>query len=270
MFLIDVETYEEVKKDYILSQKRYDEALVDFKLAEDKYEVSDKSDEETKKIDQLAEKLAVLKTKVMEDARFIETLSEPIPKDTFLKFNVLFNSRMQNDNHHHDQAHHYFDKSTLNLVVNNDSYSKVAFVFTTDVNGDFLGASVAGMKDDGSFDIAQMYSSTTKKNGKNRKIEKLKDFKNPMANYKFRMENSPHPFDLTCDRGIYHERGELAKWLEKVESDKVVAYFGIDNKYNDPPLQIIMLVDMKLTNEHSLLNDNEYAFDRGSGCCPGQ
>lgn len=193
-------------------------------------------------------------------------LDGPIKKVDFELFKDRFEKRMEQSGNKPDKGRQYFLKQSIEDVINHSDTNQVAFIYVTNSAGKQLRVALVGLNSGDKYYSGKIYLST-RTAGEIETLPDIEKLKEGSENYLKRIHNYPH--NPCRDRGIIHDKAILRTWLENsvlVTGDVIRSYIGVDNKNNNPELQNVMLVDDKSFGTSR--NEDEYAFDKGGGCCP--
>jgi hypothetical protein len=206
-----------------------------------------------------------------EDQSFVKILlkSEKIKFKDFKRFKSEFEKRIKDI--HTEIVPQYFMKSTIDKV--SKSSADIAFLFLAQNDGNGLSVAAVGRNQEGKFLLDKIYESSSEPNIE-KKIEifdsnDIPGFESKLEYYEKRMEKDKLPFKKKRDMGIIHEKIKFEAFLNSVSGENVKVFFGVEKKAIVSDFQNVMLVDDAI-NLENVDDDEEYAFDRGSGCCPEQ
>lgn len=136
-----------------------------------------------------------------------------------------------------------------------------------------MSVAIIGLDQAGHFIDSEIYESSVKQGVENqmRRADQngTPGFDSRRLFYENRMKGDRISVKPRRDCGVVHNANKLAVFINDVASDHVQVYFGIDENFIFPDFQNVMLVDnaVVLTD---IDDEEEFAFDRGTGCCPEQ
>ena len=170
---------------------------------------------------------------------------------------------MTDNDHISDMFPQYFSKQHFDQLIKVPGLDKVAFIFMA--TEDYKSLSVAMLGMSGKEFLGDLIFQSQKQEA-NEKPLPYDDFKKGMGYYAERMAYDKFDFYPCRDSGIVHDRNDFFdKFLLTVET-KATLYFGIQS--ND--MQTIMLKGDKPSGINTPQDDDDYAYDRGTGCCAEQ
>ena len=183
-----------------------------------------------------------------------------LPKKEFDQRCALFEQRLKSKGHNNEVIAQFFDRNSLNSVLQVRDLTKVALVFVTEKAREPISIVVMGMDVNGE----PIYEQARKSNmtpGLASPISK-QDIIDGMNYYEARMLKDQFPFDKTRDQGGVHDKEDFRGWLNTVASLSI-AYIGV--RPNDGYQDIMLLGDVRSLENTN--NDEDYAYDRTGGCC---
>ena len=167
-----------------------------------------------------------------------------------------------------DIGHQAFEHTQIMDVIKKASSEEIAFVFITNEKGKKIRVAVAAYnRSDPENKFSEPIYVSTKGNSKKNISLTKKELEEAAAHYMERLARQGFPDNPDCDNGIVHDKGKLCNWMEVLENKETVRLFIGINEEEKPDFQNVMLVDEEKFDDPEELIDDEYAYDKGTGCC---
>lgn len=190
-----------------------------------------------------------------------EKFSGYLTKKEFDDLRAVFDQRLR-DNRHPDQPDpQFFTQESMCSIVKISNLAKVAFVFLERIVGGPISVAMIGVDENNFLIYTEAYESSSQ--ASDVRLISKDDIRDGMARYAARMVKDGLKYNSDQDQGNLHDKDPFIKWVSPVKRE-VQLYFGIgiDNFQN-----VMLIGDYSLVSGRPA-NDDEYAFDKSSGCCP--